>query len=186
MLTAEYVKSVKERINAAAEAGDIGALIEALKEEEWKLRQEACFALGKMGGAAVEPLIAVVQDAEAGDYARGHAILALEAIGDARAVEPLLSAAEDEAWLVRGYAAKTLRSFQDDRAEAILIQVYERDDNEKCTVRNAAVESLAALSCVGSLEFLRGVIENDPDRGVKASARRAVAALEAAESANGE
>ena len=178
MLTAEYVKSVKERINAAAETGGVKALIEALKEDEWKLRQEACFALGKMGADAVEPLIAVVQDAEAGDYARGHAMLALEAIGDARALEPILSAAEDEAWLVRGYAAQTLRSFQDDRAEAALVKVYERDDNEKCTARNAAVESLAALGCVGAMEFLRGVVENDPDRGVRASARRAVAKLE--------
>ena len=176
MLTEERLKEVKERIGAA----DLDGLIAALKEEDWKTRQEACFALGRFGAPAVEPLIGVLQDAEAGEYARGHAMLALAEIGDARAVAPLQAALEDEAWLVRGYALRAMGSFpsQGEEAVAAYIRAYERDDNEKCTVRNSAAALLAKEGGGAALEFLRGMAENDPDPGVRATARRGVSAIE--------
>ncbi|MDA1190171.1 MAG: HEAT repeat domain-containing protein [Candidatus Poribacteria bacterium] len=178
MLTPEFLGELKSRIDTAVSNNDIPALIDMLKEDNWKVCQEACFALSEMGSNAVEPLIGVVSDGEAGWSARGHAALALRNIGDARAVDPLLSALEDDEWEVRGYASWALGRFGDARAVEPLKKVYERDDNEKCSVRNWVVGSLGEIGDAGALEFLHKVVEEDPDHGVRASARRAVAALE--------
>ncbi|NMC77990.1 MAG: HEAT repeat domain-containing protein [Chloroflexi bacterium] len=82
-------------------------LIALLQDQE--LRRAAIFGLGHMGDArAVEPLIAVLRDADS--IVREFAARALGQIGDARAVEPLIVALEDNAATVVEAATMALNS----------------------------------------------------------------------------
>ena len=62
--------------------------IAALKDEDSEVRWNAAKALGKIGDAAVAPLIAALKDGD--PEVRGNAAKALGEIGDKRAVDPLL------------------------------------------------------------------------------------------------
>jgi HEAT repeat protein len=177
VLTEDAMDELRGRVDAAAGSGDIACLIGILKEEHWQARQAACFALGEMGGDAVDPLLEVVRDSEADEYARGHAILSLREIGEASTFEPLLACLDDDVWQVRGYAARAVGVFADSRATQPLIDTYHRDDTEHCSVRNWVAGSLHEIGDPAALEFLREVAENDVDGGVKATARRAVEEL---------
>jgi len=180
VMTDESLTELRARVDAAKSADDVEGLVTLLKDDHWKTRQEACFALGAMGSQAVEPLLAVAGDAGLDEYARGHAMLALREIGDRRAYEPLLAALSAEEWQVRGYAARALGVFRDESAIEPLIATYHRDDTEHCSVRNWVASSLHEIGDPAALDFLREIAENDVDGGVKATARRAVADIEAA------
>jgi HEAT repeat protein len=81
-------------------------LIAALKGEDWRVREAAAEALGKVGDArAVEPLIAALKDGDSD--VRKAAAEALAKIG-APAVEPLIAALKGEDWRVREAAAEAL------------------------------------------------------------------------------
>ena len=68
---------------------DVKGLIKALKHEDYGIRMEAGWALGKIGDArAVEPLIQALNDEN--ETVRAVAAGALGEIKDARAVEPLI------------------------------------------------------------------------------------------------
>ena len=177
MLTEEAMDELTDRVEAAAGRGDIAGLVGILKEDHWQARQAACFALGDMGADAVDPLLAVACDADADEYARGHAMLALREIAETRAFEPLVGCLDDEVWQVRGYAARAVGVFADSRATQPLIDTYHRDDTEHCSVRNWVAGSLHEIGDPAALEFLREIAENDVDGGVKATARRAVEEL---------
>jgi len=180
VLTEDAMDELQRRVADAAASNDIAGLVRILKEDHWQARQAACFALGAMGADAVDPLLDVARDADADEYARGHAILALREIGEARTFEPLLACLDDEVWQVRGYAARALGVFADSRATQPLIDTYHRDDTEHCSVRNWVAGSLHEIGDPAALEFLREVAENDVDGGVKATARRAVEELKEA------
>ena len=65
-------------------------LIQALENENWKVRRTAAVALGKMGcERAVDPLIKILQEDD-GKLVVMAAAVALGEIGDERAIEPLL------------------------------------------------------------------------------------------------
>jgi len=70
--------------------------------------------------------------------------------------------------------------FRDESAIEPLIATYHRDDTEHCSVRNWVASSLHEIGDPAALDFLREIAENDVDGGVKATARRAVADIEAA------
>lgn len=179
MMSEEAVNALRARAEGRKSVGDVGGLITMLKDDHWKARQEACFALGAMGPDAVDPLLAVAGDVELDEYARGHAMLALREIGDPRAFGPLLLALADEAWQVRGYAARALGVFRHAAAIEPLIATYRRDETEHCSVRNWVASSLHEIGDPAALDFLREIAENDVDGGVKATARRAVEDIEA-------
>jgi len=81
--------------NMRIEKSDEDLLTTALEEdEEWRVREQAAEALGRIGGKrAVEPLIAALQDEEYG--VRYHAVVALEKLQDPRAVKPFIMALND-------------------------------------------------------------------------------------------
>lgn len=127
--------------------GKIGApavkpLITALKkgdpEENWGLRMSISEALGRIGAPAVEPLIAALKSR---DWSvRVFAAEALGAIGDTRAVEPLIAALKDEE--VCPSAITALGRIGDPRAIEPLKPF--RDDEDWSTL-NAAAEALQKL-----------------------------------------
>ncbi len=76
------------------------------------------------------------------EWVRDRAAWALEELGDARAVEPLLARLEDEEWSVRGSAAEALGRLGDARAvEGLLARL----EDEEGYVRGSAYEALLAI-----------------------------------------
>jgi HEAT repeat protein len=69
-------------------------LIPVLKDEYFKVREAAAESLIKIGAPAVEPLISALQYREW--RMRKAATEVLGKIGDARAIDPLIAALEDE------------------------------------------------------------------------------------------
>jgi HEAT repeat protein len=120
---------------------DVDGLIEALGDDDWNTRYLAATVLGAIGDArAVEPLITALSNEDwkrlpatlrQGPYrllphaAHLHvcqtAAAALGTIGDARAVEPLITALSNEDLNVRKGAAKALGMIGDARAVEPLI-----------------------------------------------------------------
>src|SRR5258708_28579827 len=85
-----------------------------------------------LGSAAVEPLVATLQDKS--DIwnlgARRAAAETLATIGDARAVEPLIAALQDENSTLRPAAAKSLGKIGDVRAAGPLIAALQDKEEE--------------------------------------------------------
>ena len=91
-----------------SELKGISPLISALKDEDWRIRWGAAYALGEIKDPrAVEPLIQALKDDDSN--VREKAAWALGWIGDKRAVEPLIQALKDEDSNVRLRAACALR-----------------------------------------------------------------------------
>jgi len=88
----------------------VEALVAALEQRKGDI-SELCLQLGEIQApAAVEPLISAVKDREnVSSYARRHAVMALEKIGDPRAKEALQFALDDSDEGVRTRAENALR-----------------------------------------------------------------------------
>ena len=127
-------------VEVLGEIGDVRAvepLIKTLGDENAEIRTTAVRALGKIGEAAVEPLIRVLEE---GEDVRFYAVWALGTIADVRAVEPLIKALEDER--VHVAAAAALGNIGDARAVEPLIGVLS-DDNKK--LRKSAAWALGNI-----------------------------------------
>jgi len=106
------------------DARNLNPLIGALRDiQSYNVHQGALEALVQLGEAAVEPLIAVLQDDD--PFVRRRAVLALGEIRDARAVGPLIAALQDPFSLVRQEAAQALRSMGTNEAWAALREYEE-------------------------------------------------------------
>ncbi|HHT9120077.1 MAG TPA: HEAT repeat domain-containing protein [Candidatus Hypogeohydataceae bacterium YC41] len=101
---------------------------------------EAVRALGKIGGPAIEPLIATLKNTDV--YVRREAAETLGKSKDSRAVEPLVATLKDkdEDWAVRRKAAEALGKIKDSRAVEPLIDAF-RDER----VEREATFSLAEI-----------------------------------------
>ncbi len=111
------------------EFGDpaVEPLINALKNENYIIRQQAAMLLGKIGDTrAVEPLISAFKDVNV--YVASYASNALVKIGEP-AVEPLIAALQDEDWQVRVLAARALGKIGDARAVEPLVAAREDEDS---------------------------------------------------------
>jgi len=96
--------------------------------------------------SAVPALITRLGDRKSWDSnSRIEAALALKAIGDERAIQPLINAATDtKNELVRAAALSALSAFKNDEIRKIL----ESASNDKdVSIRKAAAQSLAVLNC---------------------------------------
>jgi HEAT repeat protein len=115
-------------IAALGQLGDVrnlAPLIAALRDEKWPVHDGARKALMQIGKAAVEPLLAVLQDDD--PFVRRRAVLALGEIRDVRALESLIAVLEgDETPLVRREAARALRRMDTPEAWAALREYEER------------------------------------------------------------
>jgi len=144
-------------------------LIEAMHEE--RFADCAAEALGDIGEAAVEPLIAFVESSENDWRVRGKAIKAIGLIRDARAVDPLIHALQDP--LLRHHAATALVEFRD----MATTRLREVASDENAEVRAHAV---AALGLCRDAVALTKLVEalGDPDALVRRMAARALGQLE--------
>ena len=116
-------QSWQVRSNAAEALGQLGdahavdPLIACLKDENWNVQIAAAHALVKMGKPVVEQLIACLKDQQSEESAAE----ALGELGDARAVEPLITCLHDYDGVLRGYAIRALGKLGDARAVEPLI-----------------------------------------------------------------
>ena len=128
-LLQDSVKAVREETSAALAA--IGAaalpsLLGALTHGEWLVRLHAVEALGKTRSPeAVSPLLSVLFN-DRDRAVREDAVRALGHIGDARAVEFLVTAMKDSG--LRPLAVEALGQIGDRRAVPVLINVLEGVD----------------------------------------------------------
>ncbi len=144
-------------------------LIEAMHEE--RFADWAAEALGDIGEASVEPLIAIVESPENDWRVRSKAIKALGLIRDARAVDPLIRALQDP--LLRHHAATALVEFRD-MATTRLLEVA---CDENAEVRAHAVAALGLCRDALALTKLVDAL-GDPDALVRRMAARALGQLE--------
>ncbi|MCD6493385.1 MAG: HEAT repeat domain-containing protein [Archaeoglobaceae archaeon] len=124
-----------------SELKGISPLISALKDEDWRIRWGAAYALGEIKDPrAVEPLIQALKDEDSG--VRCAAANALVRIGEP-AVEPLIQALKDDDSNVREKAAWALGWIGDKRAVEPLIQALKDEDSN---VRQGAAYALGEIT----------------------------------------
>jgi HEAT repeat protein len=96
-------------VKALGEIGDpqaVPALIDALKDEDWRVREAAVEALRKIGPPALPALIEMLKDKR--EWVRQATVQALGEIGDSRATSALIRALGDKDEGVRQAAAEAL------------------------------------------------------------------------------
>ena len=119
------------RKNSAKALSEIGQsavepLINALKDDEWRVRWQAAETLGEIGDVrAIKPLINILKDENNG--VRSNSIISLVKIGEP-AVELLINALKDKEWQMKGHAAETLGEIGDVNAVIPLISTL-KDEN---------------------------------------------------------
>jgi HEAT repeat protein len=128
-------------------------LIAALKDGDQGVRRSATEALVKIGGPAVEPLIAASIDQDV----RKYAARALGRIGDPRAVEPLSAALEDQNGDVRIAAAEALGHIGAPAVEP-LMAAFKRQG-----VRRWATEALVKMGGPAVEPLIAAFIDGDQD-----------------------
>ncbi|MFQ3568040.1 MAG: HEAT repeat domain-containing protein [Aggregatilineales bacterium] len=99
--------------------------IDALGSPSLIERITADVALMNAGAAAVEPLLACLNDLSRPLEMRWRAAVNLGSIGDSRSLEALIAALNDEAWEVRHSAAWALGRLADQRGFAALVTFVE-------------------------------------------------------------
>lgn len=98
---------------------------------------------------------------------RASAASSLAAVGDSRALEPLLETLSDENDDVRAYVASALGHLQDPRAVEPLIRMLEQDSNDRN--RGMAVSALGQIGDARAVEPLLRALE-DKDASIRRSA----------------
>ena len=124
-------------------------------------------ALGKIGAAAVEPLVRTIADPRS--PARDEACWALYAISDPNAVPVLLKSLKHPDAPARAWVAKTLAGIPDPRAIDPLIDALRDEDTE---VRISAAWTLRHIpeARPRAVEPLRRLLKTDPAWGVRMNA----------------
>lgn len=146
------------RENAACRLGKIGdvravePLIDALHDNNWRVRGAAVCALAKIGIPAIEPLIRSSRDTDWGF--RASVVRTLGEIGDSKAIDTLISALDDEDSMVRGSAAIALAKIGDCQAIKPLISALELEVNPKL------VEALGKFKAARTVEPLIAATNN--------------------------
>ncbi len=140
-----------------------GPLIQALLDQEGKVRAAAAQALGRWGDEqAVEPLLRAIQEKD--DEVRKQVVETLGDLKDERAVEPLLNTfLTDDDVRVRAAAAQSLGNFEDSRAVDKLIQALQ---DKQSQVRRDAAEMLSWLRDERAIDALLLALQ-DQDREVR-------------------
>jgi beta-lactamase regulating signal transducer with metallopeptidase domain len=118
-----------------------GTLVEALRDEDRQVREQAAIGLAFTPGTEViDPLLAALKDPDA--QVREKAAIGLAFRRDPKIVEPLLTAITDSDAQVREKAAIALGASGDDRAVAALTKAARDPDSQ---VREKAVAGLVLL-----------------------------------------
>ena len=148
----------------------IDALLSDLRSESAVTREAAVARLTVIGPRAVERLMDLVDRPEAGATARGAALRALEALGDARALDAALRVTADADAGVAAAAVAVIRVFlRGRRGAAALDRLMTLVLNRAChdTVRLEALVALGDLE-PSTLEPLWQALADDPSRAIRA------------------
>lgn len=153
------------RIEAALELGTLAdpaavpALVARLGvEPDFFVGENVTWALVRMGGDAVPPVIEVLQHGAA--PARLHAAHVLSKLGDVRAVPALLHALRDDTVAVVQKAVYALGVLGDSRALPSLVAMVGTGDG---TLRGVVAESVAAFGAA-AVPALDGLLQSPPAR----------------------
>jgi len=171
---------------ALGEIGDekaIPALIEATEDGDSEVRGNAAHALGTIGKAnpknpgllkAVPVLIGLLDD-DLCPQVRIYSAWSLGELKDKRAILPLVNAVaderEDHLVLVRAQAAEALGKLGDPRTVFLLLDALKDEDH---VVRIYAAMGLGFLGDKRALPALAKAAGSDPDKEVRASAKKAM------------
>lgn len=126
--------------NQNSETTKIAIHIDALKDKEKSVRENAAKKLAKIGASAVEPLIKFVRDNTVWRNV-DDAIEILVKIG-APTVDPLISILKDEHEYMRKAAAQMLGRIKEKRAIEPLLAALEDEDSDVCLSAADALEKL--------------------------------------------
>ena len=145
-------------------------LAELLDDDTFSVRYAAVRALGQIGGSKAAALLAgALVDSDL----RIPIAYALAALGDRRAVEPLIALLRDEHKDVRRSAADALGALGDLQAVKPLIALLRDED-----VREAAAEAIIALGDPSAVEPLFALFQDeDEDEDVRGEAAWVLGAL---------
>jgi HEAT repeat protein len=154
----------------------VGPLTKFLEDKDWKLRQAAALAIGRLGHPellikalggvgeaaaavalgqlgdqrALKPLIKVLGDQD--KDVRLAAVAALHSLGGPRSVEPLIKALDDNNWEVRKAAIEVLGVIGDPRAVKPLIKCLDVSNGPVCWFAAKAVRKLSDQRVVKTLD----------------------------------
>jgi HEAT repeat protein len=125
----------------AVDPGSITTFVTGLHDVDENMRSRALSSLVAIGRPAVGPLLTLLEEK---DPARGPAIEALGQIGDAKAVDPIISCLTDRDMNVRLAAASALGRLKDVRAARPLFAALV-NPGEAAQVRMHAAKSLGNI-----------------------------------------
>jgi HEAT repeat protein len=153
----------------------VPALIEALNEDDEKLRLGAIMTLGRIGDArAVAPLAQMLKH---GGRVRTEALRALGRIGGPEAATHLLRAlAEERSEYLQAEIILALGAIGDLRAVEPLARLLKR--SPKKWVRRAAAQALGRFRDPRARQALKAAVAEDPDWQVYRAAKRALEQME--------
>ncbi len=185
-LLQDKVKAVREETSGAlARLGPaaIPMLVEALAHQEWLVRLHAVEALGKTKSPdAVDPLLRLLFN-DRDSSLREDAVLALGDIGDARAVEFLLTALKEPG--LRPLVVDALGKIGDRRAVPALVAVVQGTDrpersrevagcgdkwDEEMTAMAGAAHALGQIRDAATIPTLVAALQNTVTRAEAATA----------------
>ena len=148
----------------------VRALMSALIDKEWRVREAVAFALGQIADPrAVEPLERVLAEDKETEV-RASAAFALGMLSDPRTAEALSRALEDDEAAVRSSAIAGLGLVQDEAAVDELIALL---DDSSFDVRYDAVWALGQIGEPDAVDHLRAAIAGLEQIKVEAPMREA-------------
>ena len=151
---------------AAIALGNLGdplarrALTAVVVGSESPTRLRAAIALSRLRDRAAAPVLIEALGGSASIAERMGAIRGLGRVGDASAVEPLLSLGRADA-RYRYYAATALGAIGDRRAVGPLLEML--DQPNRTTIRDSLVRALGRLGDPRALPKLAALLRDDPD-----------------------
>ncbi|RQW80314.1 MAG: hypothetical protein EHM14_05370 [Methanothrix sp.] len=184
-VTENRIQSTTQNVSSGSETsvdGELGDLINALKDKDAGVRLKAAEALGKLADArAVDPLIEALRYDENNDV-REMAAWALGQIDDARTVDPLsYTSVKDAGYDVREEAYNALQkntvggSKIDARSADPIIGALKDEDQG---VRYRAAEALGQLKNATSVDSLIEALKDDENGDVREMAAWALGQID--------
>lgn len=147
----------------------VPSLIDILRANREADRDRAARVLWRIGGPAVDPLLAVLQERGSTAEMRAAAAHTLGLIGDARATKGLASLLKDDRYFVRHEAAIALGHV----GAPVLELLLEMANSSTPSTREAAIEALGSSSSTRALDRVIEAL-SDQNANVRAAAVRAL------------
>lgn len=165
---------IKEPVSADSSGNEqIKALVDDLKNRDWRIQVKARERLVNIGKPAVPGLMTALQKKDISPPAKAMTIIALGKIGDPRAVDLLVAALSDANSYTRRCAVEALGKTQDPKGLDPLINALSDKD---VTVRQRAVNALGKLNDARASMPLIAKL-SDEDVRVRTSAIKTLATL---------